>query len=50
MMRFVSAFQSTQDGDRVFYCRLIDIDSHEPARQGGVAFNIFAILIERRGA
>ena len=49
-MRFVARLQPAEDGDRVFDRRLADEHRLEAAFQGGVFFDVLAVLVERRGA
>ena len=50
MMQFVFLFQAAQDGDGIFHRGLAHEHRLEAPRQGGILFDIFAILIERSGA
>ena len=50
VMGLVARLQAAEDGDRVFDRRLADVDRLEAALQGGVFFDVLAILVERRGA
>ena len=49
-MRFVARLQAAQDGDRVVDIWLADEDRLEAALQGGIFFDVLAILVERRRA
>ena len=46
----VAGLEPAQDGDRVFDVRFADEDRLEAALQGGVFLDVFAILVQRRGA
>ena len=50
VMRFVFRAQSFENQDRLFDRRRIDFHRLETAFQGGVLLNVFAILVQRRGA
>ena len=49
-MGFIPALKAAQDRNRVFDSRFVNIDRHESPSQSRVAFDIFAILIQRRRA
>ncbi len=49
-MGFVTRLEAAEDGDRVFDARLADEDRLEAAFEGGVFFDVLAILVERRRA
>ena len=50
MVCLVSFFETAQDGNRVFDARFADINLLETAFKGRILFDVFAVLIESRGA
>jgi hypothetical protein len=46
----IAGFEPTQDRDGVFDARFADIDRLEASFEGGVFFDVLAVLIERRSA
>ena len=50
VMKFVFFFQAAQDRDGVLDARLLDIDRLEPSFKSRVAFNVFLIFFQSRGA
>ena len=46
VMNFVAFFQTTQNGNGVFYRRLFYQNFLEAALQGGIFFNVVAIFIQ----
>ena len=50
MMDFVTFFQATENGDRVFDRRLVDHDRLETTFQSGIFFDVFLVFIEGRSA
>ncbi len=50
MVNFVFFAQTTQDGDGVFHRRLAYEHRLESPLQRGILLDVFAILVERRGA
>ena len=49
-MDFIAFLQATQDGDRVFYRRLVDHDRLETTFQSGILFDVLLVFVQRRGA
>ena len=50
VVQLVSLLQSAQDGDRALDRRLVDQHFLEAAFERGVLLDVFAVLVERRGA
>ena len=50
VMILVAAAQATQDGDAVLDRGLVDIDGRKAALERGVALDVLAIFVQRRGA
>ncbi len=50
VVHLVPLLQAAQDGDRVLHRWLTDVDLLEPPLEGGVLLDVFAVLVERRGA
>ena len=47
MINFIAVFQSTQNGNRVFYARLVYHNRLESSFQCGILFNVLTVLIQR---
>lgn len=47
-MDFVAFFQAAENGDRIFYRRLVNHDRLETAFEGGVFFDVFLVFVEGR--
>ena len=50
MVHLVALFQPAQDGDGVFDRGLTHVDRLEAALEGGILFDVLAILVKRGGA
>ena len=50
MEDLVAFLQSTENGNGIFYCRLIHHNRLEPTFQSSIFFNIFPVLIQSSGA
>ena len=50
MMLFVFGPETFEDQDRLFDGRRLDFDGLESAFESGILLDVFAILVERRGA
>jgi hypothetical protein len=50
VMHFVLLFQAAKDGDGVFDIGLADENNLEAAFEGGIFFDVLAVLVERGGA
>ena len=50
MVHLVALLQATQDADGVFHRRLSGVDLLETALEGGVLFDVLAVLVQGGGA
>ena len=50
MINLVTFFQSTKDGNRIFYCWLIHLNRLETPLQCSILFNVLTVFIQRCGA